>query len=342
MVENNINSQKADIAISSRVRLARNINNLPFPNRMTPDQGRNVIKIVSEAISGSSEAFASNMVMYGIKDMNAIERQVLVEKHLISPDLGESKKDSAVIISKDEKISIMINEEDHLRIQCIFPGMRLDEAWKLCNKLDLLLEEKMDFAFDKNLGYLTCCPTNVGTGIRASVMLHLPALAMTGYMKNILEACSKFGITVRGIYGENTEASGNMYQISNQVSIGQTEEEIIASVNNVADQIIEQEKLVRNELYNQNPFRFEDRVFRSLGVLSNARIMTSEESLKLLSDVRLGVDMNTIVGINIKTLNDIILMIQPAYLQKTAGKLLTPEERDVRRADIIRGKLVKV
>lgn len=339
MDENVKNGQGADIAISSRVRLARNISCIPFPSRMDGEQGKAVVNMVTDAISSSSEAVAGSMMFLDIKDMNAIDRQVLVEKHLISPDLGDSKKESAVILSRDEKISIMINEEDHLRIQCIFPGMQLQNAYELCNKLDLLLEEKMDFAFDKNLGYLTCCPTNVGTGIRASVMLHLPALGMTGYIKNILEACSKLGIAVRGIYGENSEASGNMFQISNQVSIGQTEEEIITSVVNIAGQIVEQERLIRNELYNQNPYRFEDRVFRSLGLLANARIMSSEESLKLLSDVRLGVDMEAIGDVNIKTLDDIMLLIQPAYMQKMAGKVLAPDERDVRRADIIRSRL---
>ena len=339
MEENIIGNREAEIAISSRVRLARNIQCIPFPTRMDPDQGETVINKVWESISESSEAMSKNLVLVNTRKLDPIDRQILVEKHLISPELGKSKMESAVIISMDEKISIMINEEDHLRIQCIFPGMQLDNAWRLCNKLDVLLEEKIDFAYDKKLGYLTCCPSNIGTGIRASVMLHLPALGMTGYIKNILEACGKLGIAVRGIYGENSEASGNTFQISNQVSLGQTEEEIIASVNNVASQIIEQEKMLRKELYNQNPYRFEDRIYRSFGLLSNARIMTSEESLKLLSDVRLGVDMGTIGGITIETLNEIMLVIQPAYIQKLTGKVLSPDERDIRRAELIRSRL---
>ena len=339
MDENNSESREAEIAISSRVRLARNIDCIPFPTRMDPGQGETIINKVWESISQSSETMAKNLVLMKIEKLDPIDRQILVEKHLISPDLGESKRESAVIISRDEKISIMINEEDHLRIQCIFPGMLLDEAWKLCNKLDVLFEEKIDFAFDNKLGYLTCCPTNIGTGIRASVMLHLPALGMTGYIRGILEACGKIGIAVRGIYGENSEASGNMFQISNQVTLGQTEEEIIASVKNVASQIIEQEKMLRKELYNQNPYRFEDRIYRSLGLLSNARIMTAEESLKLLSDVRLGVDMGTIGGINIETLNEIMLVTQPAYIQRLAGKILSTDERDIRRAELIRSRL---
>ena len=339
--ENNSESREADIAISSRVRLARNIDCIPFPTRMNPGQGETIINKVWESISQSSEALVNNLVLMKIGKLDPIDRQILVEKHLISPELGESKRESAVIISRDEIISIMINEEDHLRIQCIFPGMLLDDAWKLCSKLDVLFEEKIDFAFDKKLGYLTCCPTNVGTGIRASVMLHLPALGMTGYIKGILEACGKIGIAVRGIYGENSEASGNMFQISNQVTLGQTDEEIIYSVKNVATQIIEQEKMLRKELYNQNPYRFEDRIYRSLGLLSNARIMTAEESLKLLSDVRLGVDMGTIEGISMEILNEIMLVTQPAYIQRLAGRTLSPDERDIRRAELIRNSLGK-
>ncbi len=335
----NTENREAEIAISSRVRLARNIDCIPFPTRMEPGQGEAIIDRVWDSISQGSEALSENLVLMKIGKLDPIDRQILVEKHLISPELGESKRESAVILSRDEKISIMVNEEDHLRIQCIFPGMMLDEAWKLCNRLDLLLEEKIDFAFDKNLGYLTCCPTNVGTGIRASVMLHLPALGMTGYIKGILEACGKIGIAVRGIYGENSEASGNMFQISNQVTLGQTEEEIVANVMNVAAQIIEQEKVLRGELYDQNPYRFEDRLYRSLGLLSHARIMTAEESQKLLSDVRLGVDMGIIGGINIEILNEIMLVTQPAYIQRLAGRTLSPDERDIRRAELIRSSL---
>ena len=235
----------------------------------------------------------------------------------------------------------MINEEDHIRIQCLSSGMQLENSWKLGNKIDSILEEKIDFAFSEKYGYLTCCPTNIGTGIRASAMLHLPALIMTGYIKRILEACSKLGIAVRGIYGENSEASGNMFQISNQTTLGQSEEEIINNIKNITSQIIEQERMLRTELYKQNPLRFEDKVCRSLGVFSNARIMSSEESLKLLSDVRLGVDMGIIKNISIEDLNGIMLLIQPGNLQKQAGKPLDPNERDFKRAEFVRERLNK-
>jgi protein arginine kinase len=221
----------------------------------------------------------------------------------------------------------------------MFPGMQLENAWKLCGKMDTLIEEKIDFAFDNNYGYLTCCPTNLGTGIRASAMLHLPALTMTGYIRNVLEACGKLSIAVRGLYGENSEASGDMYQVSNQVTLGANEEEIIENVTRITSQIMEQERTMRNELYKQNSFRFEDKVFRSLGILSNARVLTTEESLKYISDVRLGVEMGLLPDVSLETLNEITIFTQPANLQKLAGRPLNPEERDVKRAEFVRDKL---
>jgi len=218
----------------------------------------------------------------------------------------------------------------------MFPGMQMDKAWKLCNDMDTYLEGKVEYAYNDDYGYLTCCPTNIGTGMRASVMLHLPALTMTGYIKNVLEACGKISVAVRGLYGENSEASGNMFQISNQISLGQTEEEIINNITGIASQLIEQERLLRKELYNQNPYRFEDRIYRSLGVFSNARIMTSEEAHKLLSDVRLGVNMGIIKDIKIEMLNELMILIQPGNLQKYAARPLNPGERDIIRAEIIR------
>jgi len=220
---------ESDVVMSTRVRIARNFNGIPFPSKMKREDGKLVIKKVKEAIFGRSYV-ANNFRFIDIHELTPIQRQVLVEKHLISPDLAESRIESGVIISAEENISIMINEEDHLRIQCLAAGLQLEDTWNLCNQIDNLLEETIDYAFDEKFGYLTCCPTNLGTGIRTSVMLHLPALTMTGYIKGILEACTKLGIAVRGLYGENSEASGNMYQISNQVTLGLTEEEIISNI----------------------------------------------------------------------------------------------------------------
>jgi protein arginine kinase len=333
---------EADVAISSRIRLARNLDAYPFTPRLTSEQGIEILGKVRDAIySGSSEEL-EGLSYLEIKTLNPMDKQLLVEKHLISPDFAEGDGNRAVIVSKDEKISIMVNEEDHLRLQCIFPGMQLETAWQLCSKLDTQLEEKLDFAFDKSCGYLTCCPTNTGTGIRASVMLHLPVLSMTGYLKGILETCSKLGVAVRGMYGENSEAAGNMLQISNQVTLGQTEEEIIAGIVHITAQISEQERILRAELYKQSPVRFEDRIFRSLGILKNARIISTEESLKLLSDVRLGIIMGLMAGLELAELNELMIAVQPAYLQKLSGGQLLPDERDLRRAGLLRKKLASI
>ena len=330
---------ESDVVMSTRIRLARNFNDFPFPSRMKREDGEIVLNKVKEAIFGRSGAIGESFQFEHIQRMDPIQRQALVEKHLISLDLAENQVNSGVIISYDEKISIMINEEDHLRIQCLFAGLQLKEAWDLCNKVDNLLEETIDYAFDERFGYLTCCPTNIGTGIRASAMLHLPALVMTGYIKGILDICSKLGIAVRGLYGENTEALGNMFQISNQASLGQPEDEIISKISSIARQIIDQERTIRRELHKQNPYRFEDKVYRSLGLLSNARNISSEEALKLLSDVRLGVYMGIINNIDINILNEIQLLIQPANLQKSIGRTLSSDERDIKRAEVIRNKL---
>jgi len=330
---------EADVAISSRIRLARNLAAFPFTTRMTQAQSAEVSTKVKDALFSGGGIENHELSYIDLQSLAPLDRQFLAEKHLISPEFAQGNINRAVIISKDERISIMVNEEDHLRLQCIFPGMQIREAWELCDKLDRKLEEKLDFAFDKISGYLTCCPTNTGTGIRASVMLHLPALSMTGYIKGILETCSKIGVAVRGAYGENSEASGNLYQISNQVTLGQTEEEIISGIINIISQISEQERILRAELYKQNPLRFEDLVFRSLGTLKNARIISSEESLKLLSDVRMGAVMGLLEGIDPDKLTNLMQMIQPAYLQKISREELRPDMRDQKRAELIRTQL---
>jgi protein arginine kinase len=323
----------------SRFRLARNIKEYPFPIKMTVSQGKDVIDRVRDALLNSRNFENENLSFFNFKEIGTIEKQALVEEHLISPELAEKQTDCGAIISKNEDISIMINEEDHLRIQSILPGMQIDKAGEICAKIDETLEKKIEFAFSKNYGYLSCCPTNIGTGMRASFMLHLPALTLTGHIRSILEACGKLGIAVRGLYGEHSEAIGNMFQISNQVTLGQREEEILAGITNIATQVIEQERVVRKDLYKQNSLRIEDRIFRSLGILLGARIISAEESLKLLSDVRLGVSMGIIKNISMKILNEIMIIIQPALLQNRVGCPLSPDERDIKRAEIIRNKL---
>lgn len=330
---------EADVAISSRIRLARNLAAFPFTTKMTLAQSAEVSAKVRDALFSGKGVENRALSYIELQSLAPLDRQLLAEKHLISPEFAQGNIHRAVIISKDERISVMVNEEDHLRLQCIFPGMQIKEAWELCDKLDRKLEEKLDFAFDKISGYLTCCPTNTGTGIRASVMLHLPALSMTGYIKEVLETCSKIGVAVRGAYGENSEASGNLYQISNQVTLGQTEEEIVSGITNIISQISEQERILRAELYKQNPMRFEDIIFRSLGILTNARIISTEESLKLLSDVRLGAVMGLLKDIDPDKLTNMMQTVQPAYLQKLSGGELRPEIRDQKRAELIRTQL---
>ncbi len=330
---------ESDVVVSSRIRLARNFKNYPFPSKMTREQSAQIITEAKEAIFGNND-IKNDFLYLGMDDITQIDKQALVEKHLISPEFAISKKECGVIVSRDEKVGIMINEEDHIRLQCLYPGMQIQAAWEYCDRVDSILESAIEVAFDMSYGYLTCCPTNLGTGMRASILLHLPAFSMTGYIKNLLTACEKLGISVRGFYGEHSQAEGNMFQISNQITLGNNEIDIINNVVNIVAQIIEKERQLRNELYKQNSYKFEDRVFRSLGILMNSRIITSEESLNLLSDVKLGVDIGIIKEVDRKVLNEILLYIQPANLQKLSGKPLSPEIRDIKRAEIIREKLI--
>ena len=328
-----------DIAITSRVRLARNFADIPFSAKMSVIHQNELMKRMQEIISGNK--VYGKLIFADMTSMEAVDRVSLVERHLISPDLAESKGNAGAFINENENVSIMVNEEDHIRIQTLFPGIQLERAYRVCDDIDSIISEKADYAFNDKYGYLTSCPTNLGTGMRASVMLHLPALVMTGYMKSILESCNKVGVTVRGIYGENSDAVGDMFQVSNQISLGRKEEETIASIDGICKQIIDREKTLRLQLYKQNVYKFEDRIFRSYGLLLNARIISTQECFKLLSDVRLGVSMGIIKDINIATLNEILVLSQPATLQKISGKQLKEDERDVKRAELIRMKIEK-
>jgi protein arginine kinase len=330
---------ESDVVFSSRVRLARNLKNYPFPARMDEILSHKMIDDIREVVDRSDKKGEYGFVFYDMKALDQVERQVLVEKHLISPDLAEQKRESGVLVSRDGKISVMLNEEDHLRIQCLFPGMQLEKAAQLCNRIDDMFDNNFEYAYSTEFGYLTCCPTNVGTGIRASLMLHLPAITMSGLIDKILEACSKLGLAVRGMYGENTKATGNLYQISNQVTLGQNEEEILSSVKNIVFQIIDRERVLRNEMYGKDKQRFEDRIFRAYGVLTNARMISTEESLHLLSNVRMGINVGIIKDISIEKINELMIIVQPAFLRKAIGKDSGPEERDAERARLLREKL---
>lgn len=328
---------ESDVVISSRVRLARNFKEYPFPSKMSKDDGEKIIQHVKDAVFTGTTA--SDYEFMDMQQMESVDKHALMEKHLISPDFTSKRGASAAIISKDEKVSIMINEEDHLRIQCLNAGLQLEQSWELCDKIDSLINESVEYAFNDRFGYLTCCPTNLGTGIRVSAMLHLPAFSITGYIPVMTETCGKLGIAVRGVYGENSMAAGNLFQFSNQTTLGQTEDDIVNSINNIGRQIISQERLLRTELYEKNTYKFEDMVYRSLGILSNARVLSSEESFRLISDVRLGINLGIIKEIDVTCLNEIFLMTQPACLQKCLDKNMGHEERDIKRAEIIREKL---
>jgi protein arginine kinase len=263
----------------------------------------------------------------------------LVEKHLISPMLAEESRHGAVLLNKDESVSIMINEEDHIRIQVLFPGLQMKQAWELANEIDDWLESHLNFAFDEKCGYLTSCPTNVGTGIRASVMLHLPALAMTQQLNRLLPAITQVGLAVRGIYGEGSEALGQLYQVSNQVTLGLDENEILENLQGVVRQMIEHEHTARGRLQEVSLIQLEDRVHRSYGTLAHCRIIDSKEAMSLLSDVRLGIDLGFIRGVSASVMNELMVMIQPGFLQQYAGERLNAEQRDIRRARLIRERL---
>ncbi|WZL72671.1 protein arginine kinase [Clostridiaceae bacterium 35-E11] len=330
-----------DIIISSRIRLARNLEDYPFPVALTKTKSKDVFEEIHRAITAKESGSEETFDLFVLNEIAQLERQVLVEKHMISPYLMANFEKSAVLLNKDESISIMMNEEDHIRIQCLLPGFQLNEAWKIADQVDDVLEEKVKYAFDEKLGYLTSCPTNVGTGIRASVMIHLPALTMTGYINRILQAANQIGLAVRGIYGEGTEFVGNVFQISNQLTLGRSEEEIIGNLKDVTRQIIQKERDARSTLLTNSKMQLEDRIHRSFGILSNARILTSQECMKFLSDVRLGIDIGILKDVSIDNMNEIMVMTQPAYLQKIAEKNLTGNERDIRRANIVREKLGK-
>jgi protein arginine kinase len=326
-----------DVALSSRVRLARNLGDIPFPNQASPADLAKVAGLVETAVSQVPEL--SRLEIIRLSEASALDRQVLAEKHLISPQHAQGAENRLAIIAGDESVSVMVNEEDHIRIQTLMSGFQLDEAYQLADKIDDLFESRLDYAFDERIGYITACPTNVGTGLRVSIMVHLPALVVTGQVKAVLSAVSKLGIAIRGLYGEGSEASGNMFQLSNQVTLGRSERELIENLGAVTMQVIEQERSTRKKLIMEMREQLEDRVQRSYGILCHARLMTSQEALRLLSDAKLGVDLQLISGVDGKTMNELMVITQPAYLQRLAGQELDPGERDISRATLIRERI---
>ncbi len=324
------------IIISSRVRLARNLKKYNFHNKLSKADAEGMIDEVKDSILGSRTVFGEQFKYIKVSDLNENEKFAMVEKHIISPELMKSNQPCGVLVKDDETISIMLNEEDHIRIQAISSGDSIDAAYDLADKIDDLIEESVEYAFSEKYGYLTSCPTNVGTGLRASYMMHLPELEKTGQIKNVIQAISKFGITVRGIYGEGSEAMGSIYQISNQVTLGQSEYDIIDNLKKVAAIIVKREQELEDNIYRRSREDVEDKVWRSYGILKNARKISGKEAMQLISNVMEGMSMGVkdipkcSVG-----MTELMINIQPASLQVSLGKDLTALERDKYRAEYI-------
>jgi len=330
---------ESDIVLSSRVRLARNLAQTPFPQRLEGEQGTAVMSQIAEAVDRLKPDW--QLKWWPLSDLGGIDRQVLVEKHLASPALVQDPvRFEGVVIDPSETVSVMVNEEDHLRLQVFLPGLQLAEAWQVANRLDDELEGVLDFSYDANFGYLTACPTNLGTGLRASVMVHLPALVLSRQVPQLFTALAQIGVVVRGLYGEGSDVAGNIFQISNQVSLGLSEEELIHNLSVVAEQIVGRERNARQRLSQSHALELADRVGRAWGVLTHARIISSEEALRLLSDVKLGEDLGLLTVPGQATFSELALMTRSGYLMKAAGMELGPGERDELRAGILRRNLL--
>jgi protein arginine kinase len=330
----------SEIVISSRIRLARNISGYHFLSRCTRAQRTTIEQKVRNAILANAGKITEQLFYVNLADAPEIDRQLLVERHLISKPHANAEGSRGVAIGGDESVSIMVNEEDHLRIQVLRSGLQLEEAWEQINAIDDALESVLDFAFQPPFGYLTACPTNVGTGIRVSVMLHLPALKLTGEIEKVFRAAKDLRLAVRGLYGEGTEATGDFYQISNQTTLGKVEEEIIQDFKQVViPKIIDYEHHARRTLLNERTMALDDRVFRALGILRSARLLTSDEVLQQLSHIRMGVNLGRLKGIEMRLLNELLLMSQPAHLQKMLSRKVEGDARRSARAEFVRSRL---
>lgn len=326
------NGKDSDVVVSSRIRLARNLRNYPFITKCKKED----LEKIEEEIEEITPSLGYGIKFLKLKDIDDITKMTLVEKHILSPNFALNKENTgAILINDDENISIMINEEDHLRIQILGAGLDLDGLMSLAMEIDNKMQSNLDYAYNEKYGFLTACPTNVGTGLRASVMVHLPALTATGNIHKILEVINNFGMNIRGIYGEGSKAQGNMYQISNKQALGTSEKEIIKNLKAITEKIIEQERLARKILA-KDSVELEDKLYRAFGIISNCKKISSEETRKILSDVKLGTDMGIIKELNDLKVNKLELYTKPANLQKYLGKKIDAYERDIRRAEVIK------
>ncbi|MEM6553167.1 MAG: protein arginine kinase [Planctomycetota bacterium] len=332
----------ADVVISSRIRYARNLAGYPFVNRANPRQHEDVRDRCREHIV--SKRLASDVIWVDLNQSPALDRQLLVERHLISRQHANPKNTipRAVAIDADETWAVMVNEEDHMRIQVLRSGMQLAEAFDQIERLDNVLEERIDFAYSRRFGYLTGCPTNVGTGLRVSVMMHLPALVLTGEIEKVKRAARDMHLAIRGLFGEGSENLGDLFQVSNQTTLGRSESELLDDFQRtIVPQIIDYEHKAREALIDQRPNQLDDRVYRAWGTLTHARTINTEEVLQLLSHVRLGLNLGRLdlPQVNTRTLNELFLLTQPAHLQRVVGHEMEPADRRIARANLIRKRL---
>ncbi len=328
------------IVMSSRVRLARNLRSMPFPGwAKKPDRIRalEMIRPAVESLPEMKDSFSEAM-----DNLNPLDKQILVERHLISREHAAKPSGSGVVFNRDETLCVMINEEDHLRMQSLRPGLQLKEAWTTLDKVDTELGAKLNFAFDNELGFLTACPTNLGTGIRVSAMLHLPGLVLAEQINPIIQSVNKLGLAVRGLYGEGTEALGNVFQVSNQMTLGESETAIVERLEKVLSQIIEHEENSRATLLEKKPKTVYNHIGRAYGILANAHSISSKETMNLLSLMRLGIDLGLFPGGKRSLADELFILTQPAHLQKQHTEKLSAEERDLLRADMVREHLKTV
>jgi protein arginine kinase len=328
------------IVMSSRVRLARNVRDAAFPGWAKKPERVKILEMIRPAVESLPEmkgAFSEAM-----DNLGALDKQILVERHLISREHAAKSSGSGLVLNREESFCVMINEEDHLRMQALRPGLQLRQAWGAIDHLDSELEKKLDYAFDNDLGYLTACPTNLGTGIRVSAMLHLPGLVLGEQINPIIQSVNKLGLAVRGLYGEGTEALGNVFQVSNQMTLGETETTIVERLEKVLAQIIEHEENARQTLLEKKPKVVFNHIGRAYGILANAHSISSKETMNLLSLMRLGVDMGLFPGAERSLVDELFILTQPAHLQKQFSDKLSAEERDLLRADMVRERLKNV
>lgn len=331
---------KSSVVLMTRVRFARNLAQCSFPGWANETQKRDIYAMCVSAVAKLREM--KKAISCEMSELSDLERQILMERHLISRELMGMKEGSGVVIARDQSCAVMINEEDHLRIQVIKPGFNFRRAWNAVNGVDSALEESLDFAFSPTLGYLTACPTNVGTGMRASAMMHLPGLVIANQMDKVVRAVNQLGIAVRGLFGEGSDATGSIFQISNQTTLGESEEEILKRLSAVLNTVIEQELNVREKLIETEPSRILDKVGRAHGLLKSAYMMPSNEAMNMLSLVRLGVDLDLYPADLRASVDRLLMECQPGHVQYTAKKPIESSDRDILRASILRDAFEKV